>query len=57
MYSCALRSLPADFLAKKGALSDSSLVILNEAPPDMASVLLADAKWVLSLFDPSMGLF
>ncbi|XP_024626760.1 uncharacterized protein [Medicago truncatula] len=32
-----------DFLAKKGALSDSSLVILNEAPPDIASVFLADA--------------
>ena len=35
-----------DFLAKKGALSDSSLVILNEAPPDMAYVLLADAMGV-----------
>nr|ABN08309.1 Polynucleotidyl transferase, Ribonuclease H fold [Medicago truncatula] len=33
----------ADFLVKKGALSDSSLVILNEAPPDMACVLLAAA--------------
>ncbi|XP_024636578.1 uncharacterized protein [Medicago truncatula] len=32
----------ADFLAKKGALSDSCLVILNEAPPDIASILLAD---------------
>jgi len=31
----------ADFLAKKGALSDSSLVILYEAPSDIASVLLA----------------
>jgi ribonuclease HI len=36
----------ADFLAKKGALSDSSLVILNEVPPDMVSVLLADAMSV-----------
>lgn len=35
-----------DFLARKGALSDSSLVILNETPPDMASVLLADAMGV-----------
>lgn len=25
-------NIVADFLAKKGALSDSSLVILNEAP-------------------------
>ena len=46
----------ADFLAKKGALSDSSLVILNETPLDMASVLLADAMGV-EFFDPSMGLF
>nr|ABN09044.1 Ribonuclease H [Medicago truncatula] len=36
----------ADFLAKKGALSDTSLVILNEAPPDIAFVLLADAVGV-----------
>ena len=31
----------ADFLVKKGALSSSSFLILNEAPPDMTSVLLA----------------
>jgi len=35
-----------DFLAKKGALNDSSLVILNETPPNMTSVLLADAMGV-----------
>jgi len=32
----------ADFLTKKGALSGSSFVILNEVPPDMTSILLAD---------------
>ena len=32
----------ADFLVKRGALSDSSLVILNGGPPYMASALLAD---------------
>jgi len=35
-----------DFLAKKNALSDSSLVILNESPSYMASVLLADVTSV-----------
>lgn len=46
----------ADFLAKKGALSDSSLVILNETPPDMASVLLADAMGV-EFVRPQYGFF
>ena len=35
-----------DLLAKTGALSDSSFVILNEVPPDMTFVLLIDAMGV-----------
>ena len=36
----------ADFLVKKSALGDSSLVILNEASPDMAFVLFTDVMSV-----------
>ena len=45
-YRCNEGNTTTDFLAKKGALSDSSLVILNEAPLDMVFVLLADAMSV-----------
>lgn len=36
----------ADFLLKKDALNSSNLVILNETPPDMVSILLANIMGV-----------
>jgi len=36
-----------DFLTRKGALSNNSLVILNETPPRMASLLLSDVLGVV----------